>query len=43
VDDPRVRQPDISLARRTLDWSPAIPLDDGLRRTISYFREQLQG
>ena len=41
VDDPRVRQPDISLARRTLDWAPAIPLDEGLRRTIPYFRERL--
>jgi dTDP-glucose 4,6-dehydratase len=41
VDDPRVRQPDINLARRTLDWAPAIPLDEGLRRTIPYFRERL--
>jgi dTDP-glucose 4,6-dehydratase len=41
VDDPRVRQPDIGLARRTLDWAPAIPLDEGLRRTIPYFRERL--
>jgi dTDP-glucose 4,6-dehydratase len=41
VDDPRVRQPDIGLARRTLDWAPTVPLEDGLRRTISYFRERL--
>jgi dTDP-glucose 4,6-dehydratase len=38
VDDPRVRQPDIALARRTLDWAPTVPLDEGLRRTITYFR-----
>ena len=41
VDDPRVRQPDIGLARRTLDWAPTVPLEDGLRRTITYFRERL--
>jgi len=38
IDDPQVRQPDISLARRTLGWEPQVPLDDGLRRTIEYFR-----
>jgi dTDP-glucose 4,6-dehydratase len=41
VDDPRVRQPDIGLARRALDWAPTVPLEDGLRRTITYFRERL--
>ena len=41
VDDPRVRQPDIGLARRTLDWAPTVPLEDGLRRTITYFQERL--
>ena len=40
-DDPRQRQPEISLARDLLDWQPAVPLDDGLRKTISYFRESL--
>ena len=34
VDDPKQRQPDISLARRLLDWSPEVSLQDGLRRTI---------
>src|SRR5205807_5841058 len=38
-DDPRVRQPDISRARGTLGWEPAVPLDEGLRRTIAYFRD----
>ena len=41
VDDPQVRQPDITLARRVLDWAPTVPLEDGLRRTITYFRERL--
>ena len=38
VDDPKVRQPDISLARRVLGWEPAVPLEHGLARTIEYFR-----
>ncbi len=37
-DDPRQRQPDISLAKKALDWEPAIPLEEGLRRTIEYFK-----
>lgn len=37
VDDPKVRQPDISLARRILDWEPRVALDDGLRETIEFF------
>jgi len=40
-DDPRQRQPDISLARSTLDWSPSISLEDGLRETVEYFRRTL--
>ncbi len=41
VDDPKVRQPDISLARRTLGWEPEVSLRKGLRSTIRYFRERL--
>jgi len=40
-DDPMQRQPDIALARKLLGWSPSVDLDDGLRRTISYFGELL--
>jgi dTDP-glucose 4,6-dehydratase len=38
-DDPMVRQPDIALAREVLGWSPAVPLEEGLKRTIEWFRE----
>jgi dTDP-glucose 4,6-dehydratase len=38
VDDPQVRQPDITRARDMLGWEPQVGLDDGLRRTIEYFR-----
>ena len=37
-DDPKQRKPDISLARQTLDWQPGVELDEGLDRTIAYFR-----
>lgn len=37
-NDPKQRRPDISLARRVLDWEPKIPLDEGLDRAIAYFR-----
>jgi UDP-glucuronate decarboxylase len=37
-DDPKQRQPDISKARRELDWEPKVPLEEGLSRTIAYFR-----
>ncbi|PYP55702.1 MAG: NAD-dependent dehydratase [Gemmatimonadetes bacterium] len=38
TDDPKVRQPDIRHARATLDWEPRVSLEEGLRRTIEYFR-----
>lgn len=41
VDDPTRRCPDIGLARSTLDWSPQVPLDDGLARTIAWFDDVL--
>jgi len=37
-DDPKQRKPDISKARRILGWEPRVPLDEGLRQTIQYFR-----
>ncbi|MEE2804842.1 MAG: SDR family NAD-dependent epimerase/dehydratase, partial [Pseudomonadota bacterium] len=37
-DDPAQRQPDISLAREVLDWSPKVALDEGLAHTIEYFQ-----
>jgi UDP-glucuronate decarboxylase len=37
VDDPRQRQPNISLARRALGWEPRVGLDEGLTPTIAYF------
>ena len=38
-DDPKQRRPDISRARALLAWQPKIPLEEGLQRTIAYFRE----
>lgn len=42
VDDPKQRRPDITLAREMLDWEPAIRLDEGLTRMISFFRKKLK-
>ena len=42
VDDPKVRQPDVSAARRILDWEPRVSLEDGLSKTIAYFQEKLE-
>ena len=42
ADDPRQRQPDISLARKQLGWEPIISLNEGLARTISYFDNLLR-
>ncbi|MNR54887.1 GDP-L-fucose synthase [compost metagenome] len=41
-DDPKQRQPDISLAKKELDWEPGINLEDGLKETIAYFRKRLE-
>ena len=38
-DDPKRRKPDISLAKSTLDWSPVIDLETGLKKTINYFKQ----
>lgn len=40
-DDPKQRQPDISLAKKLLNWEPTIQLDEGLRMTIDYFRKYI--
>ena len=40
-DDPRQRRPDISMAREILEWEPTVQLDDGLTKTIDYFRKSL--
>jgi dTDP-glucose 4,6-dehydratase len=37
-DDPKIRRPDITKARTILNWEPRVPLDEGLARTIAYFR-----
>jgi len=40
-DDPQRRQPNISLAKLHLDWEPQVPLEEGLAKTIAYFRDRL--
>jgi len=41
ADDPKVRCPDIGKAHQILGWEPKVPLEEGLKRTIAYFREKL--
>src|ERR1700716_4196883 len=41
VDDPKVRQPDITRARKVLGWEPKIQFDEGIKKTIDYFKERL--
>ena len=41
IDDPRQRQPDISKAKALLGWEPQVPLEEGIKRTIAYFRALL--
>ena len=40
-DDPKQRQPDITQAKDILGWEPTVPLDEGLKKTIAYFKEQV--
>ena len=40
-DDPKTRQPNITLAKNLLDWEPKVSLDEGLEPTLKYFKEQL--
>ncbi|MBI2240387.1 MAG: SDR family oxidoreductase [Magnetospirillum gryphiswaldense] len=42
ADDPMQRQPNITKARQLLDWEPVVELEDGLQRTIDYFRTRLE-
>ena len=39
VDDPKVRQPDVAKAKSLLNWTPVVELEEGLERTIGYFRQ----
>jgi nucleoside-diphosphate-sugar epimerase len=41
-DDPKVRRPDISLARRVLGWEPQVSPDEGLAKMLPYFKSQLE-
>jgi len=40
-DDPRQRMPDITLAKEKLGWKPSVPVEEGLKRTIEYFKKEL--
>ncbi len=40
-DDPKVRQPDITLAREILGWEPQVPREEGLKRTLEYFKKEV--
>jgi dTDP-glucose 4,6-dehydratase len=40
-DDPKVRQPDITRARTLLGWEPKVGLDEGLRKTLDYFKQRV--
>jgi UDP-glucuronate decarboxylase len=42
ADDPKQRKPDITLARTRLNWQPAIELEEGLTRTLAYFKTLLK-
>lgn len=41
ADDPKQRQPDITLAKEKLGWAPTVQLEDGLKETVTYFRKLL--
>lgn len=42
-DDPKVRKPDISRAREILDWEPRYPREEGLKKTLDYFKKEVLG
>jgi dTDP-glucose 4,6-dehydratase len=41
VDDPKVRQPDITRAKKILGWEPQVSFEEGIKKTIEYFKESL--
>lgn len=41
IDDPKVRCPDLALAKRYLDWAPAVSMESGLRETVAYFKTEM--
>ncbi|MCH7646661.1 MAG: GDP-mannose 4,6-dehydratase, partial [Nitrospinae bacterium] len=41
VDDPKVRRPDITRAKTLLDWKPQVDIEEGLKRTIHFYKEQM--
>jgi nucleoside-diphosphate-sugar epimerase len=41
-DDPKIRQPDITRAKKYLNWEPVVSLNEGLQSTLEYFKEQLK-
>jgi len=43
ADDPKQRRPDISLAREKLNWEPSVQMEEGLKKTIEYFKRLIQG
>ncbi len=43
VDDPKVRQPDITKARKVLGWEPKVQVEEGLRITLEYFKREIEG
>ena len=42
VDDPKMRQPDITRAKKILGWEPKVEFEEGITRTIDYFRQWLE-
>jgi dTDP-glucose 4,6-dehydratase len=42
-DDPKVRQPDIARAKKVLGWEPRVDFEEGIKKTIDYFKESLKG
>jgi dTDP-glucose 4,6-dehydratase len=40
-DDPKVRQPDITKAKQILDWEPQIPFEEGIMKTMEFFKKKL--